>query len=108
MKPSMLTAAAAMTQVLARHPELVDSPVTWDVDADGTIDVCCTRSVAGGPEYIRALARALRLKVGGTDFRDNAGTPTRVYRAVGRALGAHWQLTAYEDISPATEEVAQP
>lgn len=110
---NILTGAAAITVLLARHPELADSAVEWSIAPDGTVNIYLPDEHGqAGLDYVAAVAKALRKKpTQEAEFRrgygENPGHTLRVRQLVVTAGGTGWNVAAYLDLDAATEQAAE-
>lgn len=87
-------AAASLHLLLAQHPELVDLPIRWEIEA-GTVAPRLPHGDQETPRMAGLLAAALELPVHSSPFTATSGVRMLHIWCDGRWGGTEWQLTAY-------------
>lgn len=88
-------AAAALSTLLATHPELGALPIGWRIELDDKICPFITVANDRGEESLRALAAALELDVRESSYASEEHGPMQSLTAEGRWGGATWDCVAY-------------
>jgi hypothetical protein len=97
--------AAALSLLLATHPEVAELPIEWHIDLDRTIRPFMTVRHADCAEAARLIAAALELDIVEGGAFESDGVSTRSLYVEGRWGGAQWSFVAYA-AAPAPEGVS--
>lgn len=97
---SALPAVTALLVFLAKHPEIAELPLSWEIqntpDSGFGIWVHAEHLAPNGAELLAMLARALRSKVDARQFTSHdSGKPTTVYSVYGSAGGVSVSSNAF-------------
>jgi hypothetical protein len=87
--------AAALHLLLAQHPELVELPIVWQIEADAVIRPFLPVDHAVCHQAALLLAAALELELSRSTYTTTDGVLMLSLRVEGRWGGAHWMFGCY-------------